>query len=318
MAHRSTQDAAQDVAPALVGGEDTVVDEERRGPGVLHQDAQRHVAGHVRAVAHAGDRLGHLAERHELVDVEDRVDALDQGEDALEAGAGVDGGSGQGDLAAVGLLVVLHEHEVPELEVALLAAVGGAALGSVGGALVEEDLAAGPAGAGVARLPEVVLAEPLDALGTDADRVPPDLLGVVVGEVHGDPQPLGVEAHHLGDQLPGPGDGIGLEVVAEAEVAEHLEERQVPLGAPDLLEVVVLPPGPHALLHGRGPLERRDLLTQEVGLERHHPRHGEQQRRVVGDERRRRHGHMAALDEEGGESAPQIACAGSGGHAHRA
>src|SRR6185503_12296591 len=98
----------------------------------------------------------------------------------------------------------------------------GATLGAVGGPLVEEDLAAGPAGAGVTRLPEVVLAEPLDALGANADRVAPDLGRLVVAQVDRDPQPLGVEAHDLRDQLPGPRDRVGLEVVTEAEVAEHL------------------------------------------------------------------------------------------------
>ena len=57
-----------------------------------------------------------------------------------------------------------------------------------------------------------------------ADRVVPDLLGLVVGDVDGDPDAVAVEAEHLGDELPRPRDGVGLEVVAEAEVAEHLEE----------------------------------------------------------------------------------------------
>ena len=64
---------------------------------------------------------------------------------------------------------VLHEHEVPELDVALLAAVGRAALGPDVGPVVAEDLGARPARAGLAHLPEVVLAEALDALGGEAD-----------------------------------------------------------------------------------------------------------------------------------------------------
>ena len=47
---------------------------------------------------------------------------------------------------------------------------------------------------------------------------------------------------------------------------------------PDLVEVVVLAPGPHALLHRDGPRPGRRLLAEEVGLERHHARDGEQQR----------------------------------------
>ena len=38
----------------------------------------------------------------------------------------------------------------------------------------------------------------------------PDLGGLVVGEVHGDPEPLGVEPEDLGDELPGPRDASSL------------------------------------------------------------------------------------------------------------
>jgi hypothetical protein len=54
-----------------------------------------------------------------------------------------------------------------------------------------------------------------------------------------------------GDELPGEADRVTLEIVAEREVAEHLEEGVVPGGVPHLLEVVVLAAGAHALLCGR-------------------------------------------------------------------
>jgi hypothetical protein len=43
-----------------------------------------------------------------------------------------------------------------------------------------------------------------------------------------------------------------LEVVAEGEVAEHLEEGVVPGGVADIVEVVVLAAGAHAFLAGGG------------------------------------------------------------------
>jgi len=48
-------------------------------------------------------------------------------------------------------------------------------------------------------------------------------------------------APHVGQERPGEADRIVLEVVAEREVAEHLEERVVPERGADVLEVVVLP-----------------------------------------------------------------------------
>ena len=125
-------------------------------------------------------------------------------------------------------------------------------------------------------------------------------------DVHGDPQAVGVETQGLGDELPRVGNGLLFEVVAEAEVAQHLEERQVARRVADLVEVVVLAAGAHAFLHRDRPRPRRDLFAQEVGLERHHARDGEQQRRVVRDETRRSLLVMLSADEEIDESAAQL------------
>ena len=196
--------------------------------------------------------------------------------------------------------VVLHEHEVPQLEEAVALRVDGrAAVGSERRPAVEVDLAARAARAGLARLPEVVaVAEALDPLHRHADDVVPDLLGDVVGLVHGDPQPVAVEPPRLGDELPARRDDELLEVVTEAEVAEHLEEHEVALGAADVVEVVVLAAGPYAFLRADGALVRRLLVAEEVGLERHHPGDVEQQRRILGHEARRRHDGVVAGDEE--------------------
>ena len=230
------------------------------------------------AEAVAGHRLGLVDERREGVGRVEAGAARQHREDALEAGAGVDVLAGQVAELAVGPAQVLGEHQVPDLDVAVLGrGVGRAALGPDVGPVVEEDLGARAARPGLAHLPEVVLAEALDALAGKADRVGPDLLGLVVALVDGDPQAVGVDAEHLGDELPGPRDGLGLEVVAEAEVAEHLEEAEVPGRPTDGVEVVVLATGPHAPLHRRRPagVVRHRLLAQEVGDERHHPRVGE-------------------------------------------
>ena len=148
----------------------------------------------------------------------------------------------------------------------------------------------GSARAGLAGLPEVLLvAEALDPLHRHADDVVPDLLGDVVGLVHRDPQPVAVHPPVLGDQLPARRDDELLEVVAEAEVAEHLEEHEMALRAADVVEVVVLAARPHALLRADRPLVRRLLVAEEVRLERDHPGDVEQQRRVLRHEARRWH-----------------------------
>ena len=312
MTDGAAHDAPQHVATLGVRREHAVADEERHRAGVLGEDPQRHIGRRRAAGSHAGQFRGFLNEPCHLVDLEDRVDALQQGQHPLEAGAGVDARLGKGHHGAAGLLLELHEHQIPVLHVALVATVGRAAPRTVLLTLVEEDLRARTAGPGVTHAPEVVLVEALDALGRHTHGVPPDLGSLVVAEVHGDPEPLGVEAEALGGQLPRPGDGVGLEVVAEAEVAEHLEEAEVPLGAADLVEVVLLAPGPHALLHRRGALVRGRLGAHEVGLEGHHSGDREQERRVVRYEAGRGDDRVVALGEEAGEDAAQLACCGSG------
>ena len=206
------------------------------------------------------------------------------------------------------MLLELHEDQVPELDEALIAAVGRSAVGPELGSLVPEDLRTGTAGPGVGHTPVVVLVEPLDALGGHADLVAPDGLGLVVADVHGDPDALGVEAQARGDEVPGEGAGVRLEVVAEAEVAHHLEEGEVAAGAPHLVEVVVLAACTDALLDGDGPVPGRPLLADEVGLEGHHPRHGEEQRRVVRDQAGRGLVMVPVAGEEVNERLTDAAC----------
>ena len=104
-----------------------------------------------------------------------------------------------------------------------------------------------------------------------------------------------------GDELPREADRVALEVVAEREVAEHLEERVVPRGVPDLLEIVVLAAGAHALLRGRRPPAELGLLQSEKhALELHHPRVREQQRRIV-------RGHQRGAGADGMALALEIA-----------
>ena len=185
-------------------------------------------------------------------------------------------GFGSGTISPLGQLVVLHEHEVPDLGVALVAAERGTARRAEAVTEVVEDLGARPAGARLAHAPEVGLVEALDAVHGDANRVVPDGRRLVVGDVDRDPEPVSLEPEDLGVELPRVRDGELFEVVAEAEIAEHLEEHEVAGSAPDVVEVVVLAARPDALLRRRRPLERRHLVAGEVRLERDHAHDREQ------------------------------------------
>jgi hypothetical protein len=141
---------------------------------VVGQASDGDVGRALGPVAGPEDPLGRLDQVGERVGVKDRVDALEGRQHPLEPHPGVDVLLGQIDQRAVGHPVVLHEDEVPELDVALLGAVPRSAPGAEPLALVEEQLRARARGSGLAHLPEVALvAQPLDPLGTNAGGVHP-------------------------------------------------------------------------------------------------------------------------------------------------
>ncbi len=240
-------------------------------------------------------------DRPQKIGVEVGLDLLHHRGDALQAHPGVDARSGQRGEGAVGGAVELHEDEVPDLEIAVAVAPHGAlrAPAAVGGTAVEDDLGAGAAGPGVAHGPEVVLfPEAHDALLGEPDLPPPDVVGLLVVEVDRGVQPLRGKPEASGEEVPRVLHGPLLEVVAEGEVAEHFEEGVVTRRVAHVFEVVVLAPGPHALLGAHRPRVVALFLSQEDPLELDHAGVDEQQRRVVlGDERGAAHHLVAALAE---------------------
>ena len=126
----------------------------------------------------------------------------------------------------------------------------------------------------------------------------PEVERLVVVDIDGDRQPVLRQAEILGDQVPGELDGAVLEVVAEREVAEHLEEGVVARGVADIVEVVVLAAGAHAFLRGRGARIGALLQAGEDVLELHHAGIGEHQGRVVARHQRRRRHDLVAVARE--------------------
>ena len=203
-------------------------------------------------------------------------------------------GRGERRQRAVGAALELHEHVVPDFDLRI----------GAGAAAHEVDFRAAAARAGVAHLPEVVVrAELEDAIGRHAQPAP-DVVGLGVArdavlalEDRHD-QPIRRHLPEVGQQGPRERQRLFLEVVAEREVAQHLEERVVPERRPDVVEVVVLPADPHHLLRRRGARVVALLAPEKQILELVHAGVGEEQRRVVaGDERGAGHHAVAVLLE---------------------
>src|SRR5690606_10779327 len=202
-------------------------------------------------------------------------------------------------------------HQIPDLDVAVAVLLGRSRRAAPDfGAVVVEDFGTGAAGAGIGHLPEIirgiartlVVADTDDALPRYADFLRPDVVGLVVFLVDRDPQLFLGQAVDFGQQGPGIGDGIALEIIAEAEVAQHFEERMVPGGIADVFQVVVLAPRAHAALCGRCPAVGPGVLAGEDVLELDHAGVGEEQRRVIArHQRRRRHDLVPFRLEKGQE-----------------
>ena len=304
MAQGAADDPAQHVAAALVGRQHAIDDQEGTGADVVGDHAQRLVLQ-----VGGGGQLGRMPDQGlEDVDLVVGMHVLQDRRQPLQAHAGVHAWRRQRYQAAIGLAIELHEHQVPDLDVAVAVLVRRArrATGDVR-AVVVEDLGTRPAGTGVGHLPEVVrgvgrtlvVADAHDPLFGDADHVAPQRVGLVVVVVDGDQQALGRQLPHPGQQLPGPGNGVLLEIVAERPVAQHLEKGVVAGGVADRIEIVVLAAGAQAALDvGRAHVAAL-LRAQEHVLELDHARVGEQQGRVVARHQRGR-GHdgvTLALEE---------------------
>src|SRR5205823_10522012 len=133
------------------------------------------------------------------------------------------------------------------------------------------------------------------------DRAPEPLRLVVVAEDRNG-EPLGGHGEDAGDEFPGPGDGLLLEVVPEGEVPEHLEESVVPGGESDVFEVVVLSAGADALLRRDGALVVAGLAPGEDVLELVHAGVREEQGGIVlWNERGALHSPVTPLFEEAEE-----------------
>ena len=118
---------------------------------------------------------------------------------------------------------------------------------------------------------------------------------VVVLRIDRDQQLVRRQAVFLGDQLPGQLDRQFLEIVAEGEVAEHLEEGVMPRRIPDILQVVMLTAGAHAFLRRGRTVVIALLRAGEDVLELNHPGVGEHQRGIVARHQRRRVDHFMAM-----------------------
>ena len=241
-----------------------------------------------------------IDERLKQVRLEDVGLALQDVADPIQAHSGVDGGAlqrhqdaisdpacdcfgGRWRAAQVATLVVLRQHEIPELCEAI--AVVGVAVrlaASRIAAAVPPDLGVWTARPATQAPP--VVSQASDVLGRDPGPGRPDLECLVVRRVDRDTQPINRHMEALDDQLPRQGDRSFLEVrPGGGEVPEHFKECGVPVGLAHLLDIA----GAQALLRAREAGRGRLAKAQVVGLKRLHSGRDEERARVAVRHQRR-------------------------------
>jgi hypothetical protein len=179
---------------------------------------------------------------------------LDNAGDALQPHAGIDARFGQRGALAFYVLVELHKNQVPDFQPAAAVVVKqDAAIVPAAGAMfrppIVVDFAGRAAGTDIAHHPEVVLS-PIRKMrsGDRANFVTPDGLGLVVAGMDGVVEAVGVNLADFGQEIIGVANGFAFEVVAEGEVAQHLEEGVVARRRADVFQVVVFALYAHTFL----------------------------------------------------------------------
>ncbi len=286
VAQGTAHDTAQDITPAFVAGNDPVNDQEAAGPNVVGDDLERVVT----QVGNTGFAGGRFDQGLKQVNFVVGMYMLQDSGNTLKPHAGVNARLGQRRHVAVGIALELHEHQIPDFNVAVTVFFRGAGWATPDvRAMIIENFRTGAAGACIRHLPEVVgciaralvIANTHDAFSRHFDFVRPDIVGLVVFLIDRDPQLVSRQLINRCQQFPGVMNGITLEIITKAEIAQHFEERVVTCGVADIFKVVVFATGAYAALRTDRTVIVAHLFSGENVFELHHAGIGEQQGWIV-------------------------------------
>ena len=153
---------------------------------------------------------------------------------------------------AFGIAIELHEDEIPNLDIPAAitrkCAICVTELACIRTEVVM-NFRAWSTGSGLPHLPKVVrLTEPDDPVASDAGTGGPEFSGIIILPEYRDPELADGQFEFFCEQRPGVVDRFSLEVRAEGEITEHLEERLMAARVADIIQVIVLAAGAYALL----------------------------------------------------------------------
>src|SRR5438132_4293335 len=305
-------DPPQHIPATFVRGKDAVRHHEHHPPQVIRDDPHRTVVIPACPVTLACRFLDRAENRLEEIAFVVAVHSLRQGGQSLQPHPGVNARLGERFENAFAVTVILHEDQVPDLQIPVAVAPdrAGRLAAAQHCSLINQDLGTGAARTGVAHLPEIIfLPHPNDPTGRYTDHPFPEAMGLIVLAKHRDPELVLRQPDHACQKVPREPDGVLLEVIPERKIPEHLEERMMASGIADVLQVIMLAACPQALLYRHRPLVGASLLAQEHALELVHAGIGEQESGIsLRNQRGTGHGPVPMLDKILGEGSTKLLC----------
>ena len=279
MASSPAEQTAQDIAAALIAGQNTICDHKGGCTDVVRDNTQRNVHLYALSVGCAGKLCHLVGDVHYSVHIKQGVDILTDNSQTLQTHTGVDILLYKFSVVTVSVVIKLGENVIPDLHVAVAVTTDGTArlAAAVFLATVIVNLRAGTAGTG-AMLPEVIFfSKTENTLGRNTYFLIPDFKGFIIIFVDGRIETVLIQPNNLCQELPAPGNCLMLEIVAKGEVAKHLKIGAMTGSFADVLNVT----GTNTFLAGTYPMTRRLYLTLKVGLHRCHAGIDQQQRRII-------------------------------------
>jgi tetratricopeptide (TPR) repeat protein len=287
VARRATQDTAQHVASPFVGRKGAVGNSEGEGAEMVGDDAVRH-PGHILCVWDPGELRDFGDKWSKYIRIIIGANILQNGADALKAHARINMLIFERKQFARANAFKLHEHIVPDFDVAVVGSVY-ALLGVGEGArlrsqiaLVKMNFGTRTARAGIAHFPEVGLsAKAHDAVLGKSRNAGPDLRRFVIVLIDRHKETVHRKLPNLGQKLPSPGNCLFLVIVSKGPIAEHFKKGVMVCVAAHFIQIIVFSRNANALLGIGHALIGFGIVAQEAGFELVHSRIDEHQGRII-------------------------------------
>ena len=201
-------------------------------------------------------------DRLDRVHIKDGIHILHHDSKALQSHSGIDVFIGQFFVVSLSVAVKLGEYVIPDLYIAVALTTHGTSrfVAAIFFPAVKIDLRGGTTWSR-AVLPEVIFfAKAEDPFLCHPDLFIPDIKCLIIFFIYRRIQTVLRNLQCLCKELPGPGDGLMLEIVSKGKITEHLKKCTVAGSLSHVLDIS----GTNALLAGGHSFSRRNLLPCKI------------------------------------------------------